>query len=62
MGPAGYGRHKQDAYDPAVEADMVYPERFSDLPEATWPRLRGLLDARTPGGDVINMTIGEPEP
>lgn len=40
---------------------MVYPERFSDLPEATWPRLRGLLDARAPGGDVINMTIGEPQ-
>ena len=40
---------------------MVYPERFSDLPEATWPRLRGLLDTRAPGGDVINMTIGEPQ-
>lgn len=40
---------------------MVYPERFSDLPEATWPRLRGLLDTRTPGSDVINMTIGEPQ-
>ncbi len=40
---------------------MVYPERFSTLPEATWPRLRGLLDVRDPGGDVINMTIGEPQ-
>jgi len=40
---------------------MVYPERFSSLPEATWPRLRGLLDHRTPGGEVINMTIGEPQ-
>lgn len=40
---------------------MVYPERFSTLPEATWPRLRGLLDVHAPGGDVINMTIGEPQ-
>ncbi|MFT4699627.1 MAG: N-succinyldiaminopimelate aminotransferase [Yoonia sp.] len=40
---------------------MVYPERFSSLPEATWPRLRGLLDHRTPGDAVINMTIGEPQ-
>ena len=40
---------------------MDTPERFSTLPEATWPRLRGLLDARAPGGDVINMTIGEPQ-
>jgi len=40
---------------------MDTPERFSTLPEATWPRLRGLLDVRAPGGDVINMTIGEPQ-
>lgn len=40
---------------------MVYPERFSDLPEHTWPRLRGLLDVREPGGDPIVMTIGEPQ-
>ncbi len=40
---------------------MVYPERFSTLPEATWPRLRGLLDVHAAGGDVINMTIGEPQ-
>ncbi len=40
---------------------MVYPERFANLPVATWPRLRGLLDAVQPGGDVINMTIGEPQ-
>lgn len=35
--------------------------RFSALPEATWPRLRALLDPHQPGGDVINMTIGEPK-
>ncbi len=40
---------------------MVYPERFANLPVATWPRLRGLLDAVQPGGDVINMTIGDPQ-
>ena len=40
---------------------MVYPERFANLPVATWPRLRGLLDVVQPGGDVINMTIGEPQ-
>ena len=40
---------------------METPERFATLPEATWPRLRGLLDAVQPGGDPINMTIGEPQ-
>jgi aspartate/methionine/tyrosine aminotransferase len=40
---------------------MDYPERFSDLPEHTWPRLRGLLDVHEPGGDPIVLTIGEPK-
>ena len=40
---------------------MKFPERFANLPVATWPRLRGLLDAVQPGGEVINMTIGEPQ-
>ena len=40
---------------------MKFPERFADLPVATWPRLRGLLDAVQPGGEPINMTIGEPQ-
>ena len=40
---------------------MLEPQRFANLPVATWPRLRGLLDAIQPGGDVINMTIGEPQ-
>ena len=39
---------------------MVFPERFSNLPVATWPRLRALLDVPTRADDVINMTIGEP--
>ena len=39
---------------------MVYPERFSNLPEYAFPRLRRLLDAHEPGGDPIAMTIGEP--
>ena len=45
---------------PQVEAVMKYPERFANLPVATWPRLRGLLDVVQPGGEVINMTIGTP--
>lgn len=40
---------------------MVFPERFSDLPEATWPRLRALLDVPTGASETINMTIGEPK-
>ena len=40
---------------------MDFPGRFADLPVATWPRLRGLLDPVPPGGEVINMTIGEPQ-
>ncbi len=39
---------------------MVFPERFSDLPAATWPRLRALLDVPTTASETINMTIGEP--
>ncbi|MBF9029558.1 aminotransferase class I/II-fold pyridoxal phosphate-dependent enzyme [Rhodobacterales bacterium HKCCE3408] len=39
---------------------MVFPERFANLPAYAFPRLRSLLDAHMPGGEVINMTIGEP--
>ncbi|MDF1620325.1 aminotransferase class I/II-fold pyridoxal phosphate-dependent enzyme [Pseudothioclava nitratireducens] len=39
---------------------MVYPERFSNLPEYAFPRLRTLLDSHAPGGEAIAMTIGEP--
>ncbi|PQO21942.1 aspartate aminotransferase [Rhodobacteraceae bacterium WD3A24] len=39
---------------------MAFPERFSNLPEYAFPRLRALLDVHPPGGEVINMTIGEP--
>lgn len=38
----------------------MFPERFSNLPEYAFPRLRGLLDVHVPGGDVLHMTIGEP--
>ena len=38
----------------------MFPERFSNLPEYAFPRLRSLLDHHTPGGDVVHMTIGEP--
>ncbi|MEM1100592.1 MAG: aminotransferase class I/II-fold pyridoxal phosphate-dependent enzyme [Pseudomonadota bacterium] len=37
------------------------PERYRSLPDATWPRLRALLDAHAPGGVPVNMTIGEPK-
>jgi N-succinyldiaminopimelate aminotransferase len=39
---------------------MAFPERFSNLPDYAFPRLRALLDAHPPGGDPIAMTIGEP--
>ena len=39
---------------------MVFPERFSNLPEYAFPRLRKLLDVHAPGGEVVHMTIGEP--
>ncbi len=39
---------------------MNFPERFSDLPEYAFPRLRGLLGAHAPGKEPIVMTIGEP--
>lgn len=40
---------------------MQFPDRFSDLPAYAFPRLRGLLDTHSPGGDVVHMTIGEPK-
>ena len=40
---------------------MDFPERFSNLPAYAFPRLRALLDAHAPGGDVVHMTIGEPK-
>ena len=39
---------------------MTFPERFSNLPEYAFPRLRSLLDVHSPGGEVMHMTIGEP--
>lgn len=44
----------------AVAAIMTFPERFSNLPEYAFPRLRTLLGAHAPGGEVVHMTIGEP--
>ena len=46
---------------PTFEADMDFPERFSNLPEYAFPRLRGLLDAHAAGGDVVHMTFGVPQ-
>jgi aspartate/methionine/tyrosine aminotransferase len=42
------------------EAVMNFPERFSNLPDYAFPRLRKLLDPHPAGGDPIAMTIGEP--
>lgn len=39
---------------------MAFPERFSNLPDYAFPRLRKLLDSHPPGADPIAMTIGEP--
>lgn len=39
----------------------MFPERFSNLPAYAFPRLRALLDSYEPGGDVVHMTIGEPQ-
>ncbi len=39
---------------------MAFPERFSNLPDYAFPRLRKLLDVHPPGGEPIAMTIGEP--
>ncbi|WP_338276379.1 aminotransferase class I/II-fold pyridoxal phosphate-dependent enzyme [Roseicyclus marinus] len=38
----------------------MFPERFSNLPDYAFPRLRKLLDAYPAGGSVIHMSIGEP--
>jgi len=40
---------------------MIHPERFSDLPEYAFPRLRRLLADLAPGAAApVDMTIGEP--
>ncbi len=39
---------------------MAFPERFSNLPDYAFPRLRKLLDHHAPGGAPLAMTIGEP--
>jgi N-succinyldiaminopimelate aminotransferase len=43
---------------------MAFPERFSNLPDYAFPRLRKLLESHAPApsatGEVIRMTIGEP--
>ncbi|WP_045388113.1 aminotransferase class I/II-fold pyridoxal phosphate-dependent enzyme [Falsirhodobacter sp. alg1] len=40
---------------------MQFPERFSDLPEYAFPRLRALLADHPAGGEVMHMSIGEPK-
>ena len=40
---------------------MAFPERFSNLPDYAFPRLRKLIDHLPPGGAPLAMTIGEPK-
>lgn len=40
---------------------MQFPQRFSNLPEYAFPRLRALLDPHPAGGPVLHMSIGEPK-
>jgi len=40
---------------------MDFPERFSNLPEYAFPRLRALLDGHAPGAAPVAMSIGEPQ-
>ena len=40
---------------------MIYPERFSNLADYAFPRLRALLDVHEPGGEPVALTIGEPQ-
>lgn len=40
---------------------MAFPQRFSDLPDYAFPRLRALLGPHAAGGPVVDMTIGEPK-
>ncbi len=39
---------------------MAIPERFSNLPDYAFPRLRALLAGIPAGGDPVVLTIGEP--
>ena len=39
---------------------MSFPERFSVLPEYPFARLNGLLRKRRPGGEVIDLSVGNP--
>lgn len=39
---------------------MQQPERFSDLPEYAFPRLRALIEGVEPGGPLLPMSLGEP--
>ncbi|WP_313353241.1 aminotransferase class I/II-fold pyridoxal phosphate-dependent enzyme [Paracoccus sp. (in: a-proteobacteria)] len=39
---------------------MAIPERFANLPDYAFPRLRKLLAGIEPGGDPVILTIGEP--
>ena len=39
---------------------MAFPERFSNLPDYAFPRLRKLLDVHQPGGEPIAIEYTDP--
>lgn len=39
---------------------MEFPERFANLPDYAFPRLRALLAPHEGGGEPVDLTIGEP--
>ncbi len=45
----------------AYSEPMTFPERFSNLPEYAFPRLRTLLGTAAPGGTELAMSLGEPQ-
>ena len=52
-GFAGIFARKTGRYDPVREAVMAIPERFSNLPEYAFPRLRTLLSGLSPAADPV---------
>jgi N-succinyldiaminopimelate aminotransferase len=49
----------RDETIPDFEAVMVFPERFSNLPDYAFPRLLKFLDVHVQGGEPIGITFVE---
>lgn len=52
--------HRGDDDPGLMRQNIMFPERFSNLPVYPFQRLRALLDAYSPGGKAIHMSLGEP--